>query len=66
MLKRDWITWSKCVDHSRRNSHPNGDLYGHLVTRIILTFDKEQIILMSSENYEESSYGHDLDLLIIH
>ena len=54
--------WSKCVDHSRRNSYPNwGDLHGHLITHRILTFDNEQDILMSSDNYEESSYGHDLD-----
>ena len=49
--------------HSRlNNQHKWGDLYDHLM---IFTLMMIKVFHMSSKNYEESGYGHDMYLLII-
>ena len=66
VFKRDWTTCSKFVNHSRLNSQHNwGDLYDHLMSKRIFTLIIIEDIHMSSKNYEENGYSHDLDLLII-
>ena len=42
-----------------------GGTYDYLVTQASFHFDNEEDIHSSSKIYEESGYGHDLDLLII-
>jgi hypothetical protein len=53
VLKRYWTTCSKFVNHSRLNKKES------------LHFDNEYEIHMSSGNYQEKEYRHNLDLLII-
>ena len=57
---------SKYDNHFECNSQPNqGDLYDHLMSTSILTLVMKKDVHATSKEYDESGYGHDLDLLII-
>ena len=46
VLKRDWMTCSKLINHSRRNSEHNwGSLYDHWITRRIFTLAMHRIYI---------------------
>lgn len=60
MMKEDRTTCLKYVNHYRRNSEHNWEnLYNHLTTRRIFTFDNDfQGIHTSSKTCEDSGYEH--------
>ena len=67
VLKRHWTTFSNCVNHFRCHSQQNwGSLHDHLIIMGFFTLIMNRIFVhMSSKNYEDSGYMHDLDLLFI-
>ena len=56
---------SKVVNRSRLNSQHNWGAIWSFNEKENLHIDNDEDIHMTSENSEESGYGHSLDLLII-